>query len=62
MSIALATSIESGQPAYLYSLTRIYAVGLQTSIYHLHIPKIDNGQFHKWKLDKSIKEIQQFKG
>jgi hypothetical protein len=28
----------------------------------LDIPKIDNGQFQKWKLGKSISDIQQVKG
>jgi hypothetical protein len=36
---------------------RLYTVGLFTSDFHLDIPKIDNSQFQKWKLGKSIKEF-----
>ena len=33
-------------------LTRLYTVGWSTP--HLDIPKNDNGQFRKWKLNYSI--------
>ena len=52
--IRLATSIEPGQTAHACSLTRLYTVGLPTSSTYLDIPKIDNGKFHKWKVDYSI--------
>jgi hypothetical protein len=28
--------------------------------FHLDIPKIDNGEIQKWKLDKSISDIEQW--
>ena len=47
--LIFATSIESGQPAHHYSLTRHYTVGWPTASYCHDILKIDNGQFQKWK-------------
>ena len=41
------TSVQPDQPLYCIS--------------HLNIPKIDNGQLQKWKMDYSIQEIQQAK-
>ena len=52
--LAFTTSIEPGQSAHPYSLTRLYTVGLPSSSSDLDIPKNDNGQFQKWKVDYSI--------
>ena len=35
------TSFESGQPAHLCCLTRLYTVGCSSSYFDLDIPKID---------------------
>ena len=35
---------------------------LPTSNSHLDFPKLDNGQLRKWKVGKSIYEIQQVNG
>ena len=43
-----------GQPALRCSLTRQCTAGWPTSNSHFDFPKIDNGQFQKWKVDKSI--------
>ena len=56
-----SVSIEPGQPPHLCSLTRLYTVSSPISSSHLDIPKKDNGQFQKWKVDYSIKEFQQVK-
>ena len=46
-----AISIEPGQHALHCSLTWCYTIGRLTSCFHLDIPKHDNGQFQKWKMD-----------
>ena len=54
---AFAASMEPGQPAHLYSLTRLYTVGLdQLQSPHLDIMylKNDNEQFKKCKVDYSV--------
>ena len=50
--LAFATSIESGQPAHLYSLNRLYTVGWPLSNSHLDILNIDTGHFQNWKFRK----------
>ena len=57
-----ATSIEPDQPANPRTLTVLYTVDWPPSRIHLDISKTDNGQFQKWKMDKSISGIQQDKG
>ena len=51
---AFATNIELGQPIHVYSLTRHYPVGWLISNSHLDLAKINNGQFQKCKVNKSI--------
>ena len=46
--------IEPGQPAQPCSLTRLYTVGSSASSSHIYIPKNDNGQCQKCKMDYSI--------
>jgi hypothetical protein len=60
--LACAISTEPGQPTHTFSLTRLYTVDWITLNFHLDIPKIDNEQFQKLKLDKSIWEIQEGMG
>ena len=43
--LAFANSIEPGQPAHLWCLTRLYTVGWLTSSSHLDVPNNDNGQW-----------------
>ena len=45
--------------AHPCSLTRSYIFGWPTSKSHIDIPKTDNWQFQKLKVDYSIQEIQQ---
>ena len=40
----------------------LYTVGQTALNSHLDIAKNDNGRFQKWKVDKSILDIQQDKG
>jgi hypothetical protein len=47
-------SKEPGKLAHPCSLTRPYTIGCLTLIFHLDIPKIDNGQLQTQKHDKSI--------
>ena len=42
---AFGTSFESGQPAHLCCLTKIYTVGCSDSYFDLDIHKIYNGLF-----------------
>ena len=62
MWLAFATSIEQGQLAHPYSLSMRYTVSWPTSTSQHDIPKNDNEQFQKCKVEYSILEIQQVKG
>ena len=46
--------LKLSQSAHLYSLTRLYTGGCPTLSSYLYTPKIDNGKFHKCKVDYSI--------
>ena len=50
--LTFAINIEPGQPTHLCSLTRLYTACWPSSSCHLDVPKYDNGQFWKWKVDK----------
>ena len=43
--------LEPGQPAYICSDQALYIGLTLTSSSHLDIPKNNNGQFRKWKVD-----------